>query len=64
MSCRTGRLRGGRSLRDAYAGRGKAMGIGPPAGRRKIFILTIWRARPLWVHGTKCMAEGEGFEPP
>ena len=35
MSCRTGPLRAGRSLRNAYTGLGKMSGIGPPVGRKE-----------------------------
>ena len=35
MSCRTGPLRVGRSLRDAYTGLDKMIDIGPPAGRNR-----------------------------
>ena len=33
MSCRTGPLRVGRSLRDAYTGLGDTILLGPPVGR-------------------------------
>jgi hypothetical protein len=42
VSCRTGRLRGGRSLRDAYTGLGRIVFYGPAAGRVDHFELWGW----------------------
>jgi hypothetical protein len=36
MSCRTGSLRGRRSLRDSYTGQGRTIRSGPPVGRRDL----------------------------
>ena len=44
MSCRTGALRGGRSLRDVYTGRGAMKSCGPSVGRQGILFSTIGRA--------------------
>jgi hypothetical protein len=38
LSCRTGPLRVGRSLRDAFTGRGGDDGFGPPVGRNHFLV--------------------------
>jgi hypothetical protein len=38
LSCRTGPLRVGRSLRDVYTGRGGDDGCGPPVGRNYFLV--------------------------
>jgi len=45
MSCRTGPLRVGRSLRDLCTGLGRAIGYAPPFGRA--FYVKKWGTKEL-----------------
>jgi hypothetical protein len=47
MSCRTGLLRGGRSLRDLYIGLGGTSGEDPPVGRHGLFPFD--QQEDLWI---------------
>ncbi|MBB5337963.1 hypothetical protein HDF12_003206 [Edaphobacter lichenicola] len=40
VSCRTGALRGWRSLREAYTGLGTKNTHGPPVGRHELLLAT------------------------